>query len=81
VVSAGVSLALSGAIALSFASPILGIDDLVGILPALENPGFLIGVVGIGASLALLLQLFKSSIARSLFGFVDAIKSLTSAKK
>lgn len=81
VVCAGVALALSGAIALSFASPILGIDDLVGILPALENPGFLIGMVGIGASLALLLQLFKSSIARSLFGFVDAIKSLTSAKK
>ena len=77
----GVALALTGAVALSFASPMLGTEDLIGILPAMENTQFLVGVVGIGASLALLLQLFKSSIARSLFAFGDAVKNVFNAKK
>ena len=81
IVCVGVALALAGAVVISLGASSLGTSDLIGILPALENPGFLIGVVGIGASLALLLQLFKSNIAKALFGFVDGLKSLLNEKR
>ena len=38
--------------------------DMLGFLPAFENPMFLVGMLGIGISLSLLLELFRKNIER-----------------
>ena len=77
----GVGAALVAAVVISLGAVTLGTSDIIGILPALENTGFLVGVVGIGASLALLLQLFKPSVTKALFGAINLVKALVADKK
>ena len=59
---------------------ILGNDPL-GILPAFENPLFFFGMLGIGVSLAVLLQLFRSSMEKGIFSLIDKIGEKLSKSK
>ena len=51
---------------------ILGRDP-IGILPAFENPMFFFGMMGIGVSLAVLLQLFRRSMEKKIFLVIDKL--------
>ncbi len=43
--------------------------DVLGFLPAFENPTFTLGMIGIGLSLAFLLGMFRENIKKFLFSF------------
>ena len=59
---------------------LLGKPDPYGVLLAFENMGFFLGMLGIGVSLAALLQLFRGKMERLIFGAIDKI-SLALAKR
>ena len=59
---------------------ILGRDP-IGILPAFENPLFFFGMLGIGVSLAVLLQLFRHSMEKGIFSLIDKISCCISKRK
>ena len=54
---------------------ILGKADPYGVLLAFENLGFFFGMLGIGVSLAALLQLFRGKMERLIFGAIDKLSS------
>jgi cation-transporting ATPase E len=80
----GIGLALAAAAPLSvFAADLLALipgdllslpRDILGFLPAFENVGFLIGMVGVGLSLGILIQVFKKDLKRIVFNITDKIK-------
>ncbi len=80
----GVGVAMSLTVPLSiFANELLSFipadilaipGDILGFLPAFENIGFLLGMIGIGLSLGILIQIFKKDIKRLVFGITDKIK-------
>ena len=55
------------------------LDDMFLLEPVAENPLFLLGMLGLGISLALLLQIFRSGMENMLFGAIDKL-SLRKAK-
>ena len=59
--------------------PILPVDVL-GFLPAFEDPLFLASMIVIGISLAFLLQLFRTGMERSIFNLIDKIESRKAKK-
>ena len=75
-VGAGLILTAGFSVALSYILPgtvgILG-EDPLGILPAFENIKFFLGMLGVGASLAVLLQLFRKNLEKAIFSLIDAI--------
>lgn len=50
------------------------LDDMLGFLPAISNPGFLLGMIGLGLSLAVLLQLCRGSMERAIFKLLERKK-------
>ncbi|MBO5907503.1 MAG: HAD-IC family P-type ATPase [Clostridia bacterium] len=59
---------------------ILG-KDPIGILPAFENLAFFFGMLGVGVSLAVLLQLFRHSMEKKIFAIIDKITEISSKKR
>ncbi len=60
------------------------LDDMFLLKPVAENPLFLFGMLGLGISLALLLQIFRSGMENMLFGAIDRLgrkKAEIKAKK
>ena len=55
--------------------------DLLGFLPAFENVPFLVGMLGIGISLSLLLELFRKNIENLVNSLAERCKSFTKSDK
>ena len=55
--------------------------DVLGILPAFENPIVLLGMIGMSVSLALLLQIFLPDIERIVYKIINNVEAKKSAKK
>ena len=56
-------------------------DDILHFIPAFENPLFLVGMVGIAISLALILQLFMPNMEEAVYKIADKIEKKKKAKK
>ena len=57
------------------------LNDMFILKPAVENPLFFIGMLGIGISLALLLQLFRTPMENAIFAAVDKLGSRKNKRK
>lgn len=54
--------------------------DVLGFLPALENPKFLGGMIGVGVSLGLLFMLLKKELKKLVFAISDKVDEKTLSK-
>lgn len=79
-VGVGVAIVIPVSIFLGNLIPAVGVD-LLDVLPAFENLKFFFGMMGIGVSLAVLLQLFRSSMEKGIFALIDKITEKVSSKK
>lgn len=50
------------------------LGDILGFAPAVQNPMFFFGMLGVGVSLATLLQLFRANMEKGIFKIVDKIE-------
>ena len=57
------------------------VGDLFLLKPAVDNLLFLFGMLGIGISLALLLQLFRDKMENAVFALADKLEAKTKAKR
>ena len=57
------------------------VGDLFLLKPAADNLLFLFGMLGIGISLALLLQLFRDKMENAVFALADKLEAKTKAKR
>jgi cation-transporting ATPase E len=57
------------------------LNDMFVLKPVAENPLFLLGMLGLGISLALLLQLFRTGMENFLFGAIEKLGGLKGKNK
>ena len=74
-----IGIVVAGIIAVGTAGILLG--DLFVLKPAADNLLFLFGMLGIGISLALLLQLFRDKMENAVFALADKFEAKAKAKK
>jgi hypothetical protein len=77
----GVGLLVTATFSLALSSIIPGTVDILGedplgILPAFENKTFFFGTLGVGVSLAVLLQLVRGKLERFIFSLIDKLAAL-----
>ncbi len=76
---AGVCIIIgAGLIGTAGVSLLLG--DILGFAPAVQNPLFFFGMLGVGVSLAVLLQLFRNNMEKGIFKIVDKIEKRIAKK-
>ena len=74
IIAGGLILIVPLSIYIGYLLPILP-PDVLGFLPALENPAFLLGMLGVGIALAFLLQIFRPAAERAIFSVIDKIEN------
>lgn len=57
------------------------IGDILGLAPAVDNLLFFFGMIGLGISLAVLLQLFSGAMERGVYAIVDKIEAKLAARR